>query len=127
MRYTAEIKVRNNSFAKVEVDARDAGQAKALLAQQYGVREQDLVNFYFRQPNYPGLERKPNYESPAYTPPPPRLLGDDIVGRTRAPVVKTEKHSSILPFLAGAATGYLAARATESDDVVVVKESTYPS
>jgi hypothetical protein len=46
MRYKGEIRTQNNSFAKIEVEAKDSRQAKALMAQQYNVRQQEIINFY---------------------------------------------------------------------------------
>jgi hypothetical protein len=43
MKYSAQIRLRNNGYSTVTVDARDS---------QYGVREQDIVNFYERQDLY---------------------------------------------------------------------------
>jgi hypothetical protein len=83
----------------VEVDAQDANHARRVAAIQQGIPESKVL--YYSQT--------------------PRPTVPDSFNRPKAAAPVVEKNnSSVLPFLAGAATGYIAARATEPDPAPVV-------
>jgi multidrug efflux pump subunit AcrA (membrane-fusion protein) len=141
MKYSGEVKLRNNSYVTVTVDARDSGQAKSLISQQYGIREQDIVNFYERQDLYHRelyAERRAREEANRQADEERRdrekrerqeRLDREIAERRHRELLEATKSQSekstlekALPYAAAAAAGYLAGRASAPEPEVVVVE-----
>ena len=138
MKYSAQIRLRNNGYSTVTVDARDSGQAKALISQQYGVREQDIVNFYERQDLYFNEQnsgRAARQEASRIAEQERRdhdrrerqeRLDREVAERRHRELIAAQqsKHNdnSLLTGLAAAAAGYAFGRATAPEPTVVIVE-----